>query len=109
MLTTREAAAYCKLGLNFFRAAIRAGEVARLGGPKHPRFLVADLDAYLARTRTPAAWEQPTSARTPLLALPVGLNPLDGRPFGATATVPASPAGGRRRTSRSKNPRSAAN
>ena len=81
LLTTREAAAYCRLGLHKFRAAVARGEVARIDHGGHPTFLLDDLEAFLARRRVPAAWERRDPARrriAPLFA-PGEVNPVSGR------------------------------
>jgi hypothetical protein len=77
-----DAAAYVGLGIDTFRAAVKAGEVAVIEGRGQQRFLLVDLDAYLMHQRTPAAWERVASARTgKVVSLPTtGTNVLTGQP-----------------------------
>lgn len=91
--STKEAAHYVGLGLNAFRAAVKRGEIAAIKDGGHPRFLVADLDAYLQRKRHPARTELRQERQTSnagrsgrLIQLPSGINPITKRPYGAPVT-----------------------
>lgn len=92
---TEAAAAYVGLGMDLFRAAVKAGEIAMIADGGAQRFFVRDLDAYLERKRQPAIWEReaPVTRGGRVVNLPTGINPVTQRPFGMTAAAPSSAGG----------------
>lgn len=74
---------YVGLGEKAFRRAVKAGEIARIVDGGHPRYLPADLDAYIARKRVPAVSEvavQREPTRLPIDVRALGpINKVTGR------------------------------
>lgn len=84
VLTSEEAAIYVGLGIEQFRAAVRAREIAVIEHRGHWRFRPEDLSAYLEHMRQPAAWERTATKRSgdKVVALPTtGINAVTRLPW----------------------------